>query len=1187
MSLIKFFSGAFCFLFLVVTSNVFAVDISGSQITNSPLIIDSLELPIDLQQMIEVIDDPNRDYTLNNVSSRRLDHLWRPKETGLIFEKNRGKIWFRIKLRWNGEQQEQAILLLDAQPITILWLDVSIQNEEYFRLHETGHVRPFSSRALSSQQFAFPVSLVPGQTTTIVGSANTEDIYPAELPFKLVSQVSFAEYNQLNYGILVAFYSVMGALILYNACLFLALRGWLYGLYLLFQITVVLVCSAQDGLILRFFWAESIVLIRAVNSSGVISAMAYLGFIAFALYEAKSWKYFKRIIKGALLAGCISVTSILLIDDPWTTFAIAEFYFLLVTLLTLTFIARAVINRVPTSEYLLLSEVCFSLGTLVHMLMLNGTVAFMWGLHSGAMLEAILLSLALAARTRNTQRVALENLLKYEELYEDALEGLFHYNKDSGVFKCNQSFAQLYGFDGKDDLYKHRGYQPVKAITNRFNEILGKADIVEKYEYQIEKVDGSLCWISLSIRRVSDDRSNEARIEGIITDISERKLKEAVELEKTLSEARNQAKTQFFASMSHEFRSPLMAISGYAEIAKDASLPKSQIIEKVGIIEKCSKHLLHLINDILDLSKIEAQKIDIENVKVNPINIVNNIEDQFTMLAEQKGIEFITAFKQPLPVFIETDPIRLTQILINLCSNAVKFTREGSITLLVYYDSDSTQLSFAVQDTGIGINSFQIDELFNAYQQVDNSMQSYGGTGLGLYLSKQFALRLGGDISVQSAYGKGSTFTLSIPLADQNNMLLIPKIDQQYEQNHDDTVPHIRGKLLYAESDNQCQQLMLDIMKLTGAEMTIVDNGLDALKAAMIHEYDLVLIELNTPVMNGAEFAEVLKRDKPNLPIIALTSEKINDNAATVFDDTLIKPISRKQLYTILEKYFEKDFDAVVPDTPIDSRSTDTNDSALHQYFAENIKDILIVDDDTYILEITRSYLNKYPVNIDVTEDGEQALKLYQGKHYDLIIVDMLLPKITGIEIIREIRNREAISNRGISKILCATGSVAGDQIDEIYAAGADGYLAKPFGKEIFFSSLQNIFNIDKENLGNRSFSEIDINALISRYESQEIAFSIVQNFNTKYSDAANVISKTVASKPIDFKALRDYAHGLGSNAGFLFSHRIEAMAREIERMALHENAERIISYIDQENFYFYVDALVEEAKTINLEVMS
>ena len=385
-----------------------------------------------------------------------------------------------------------------------------------------------------------------------------------------------------------------------------------------------------------------------------------------------------------------------------------------------------------------------------------------------------------------------------------------------------------------------------------------------------------------------------------------------------LASARDEAiqatrsKSAFLADMSHEIRTPLTAIIGFTESLQQDSLSKQEQADYLSIIDRCSKHLLQVINDILDLSKIEAEKLTVEQLSFNPAQIISDVETLVHMLADEKGLSINIEYKTPVPSSITSDPVRLKQILINLCNNAVKFTQQGGISISVDCDTEKELISFNVIDTGIGLTHEQINNLFQAFNQADSSTtRKYGGTGLGLHISKQLANKLGGDISVSSEPGVGSHFCLSIPTGQLANVEMLDGIP------HSELFPamsippsnfslsHIN--ILLAEDNPDNQRYIATLLRSTGANYKIAETGLQAIQMAMEGDFDLILMDIQMPVLNGLEATKQLRAGTYSKPIIALTANYTNSDIETYLQAGctahLAKPIDRQQFFNTIEKF--------------------------------------------------------------------------------------------------------------------------------------------------------------------------------------------------------------------------------------------------------------------------------------------
>ncbi len=409
--------------------------------------------------------------------------------------------------------------------------------------------------------------------------------------------------------------------------------------------------------------------------------------------------------------------------------------------------------------------------------------------------------------------------------------------------------------------------------------------------------------------------AQQAAVNNLNDYINERESKERMDKERLLAQtqaneaqAQRQTRTQFFASMSHEIRTPLTAIKGYAELIQKETATRADTLSHVSTIINSSNHLMKVVNDILDVSKIEAEKIEIESIEVNLPVLLQEIQAYFTLLANDKGIVFDTKIKDEIPEKIVSDPTRIKQILINLCANAVKFTGSGKVSLTASVNKANTKVVFEIEDTGMGMAQTQADKLFQAFVQTDASIgRNYGGTGLGLYLSQQLAENLGGDISVDSELGQGSTFTVTIRLQEISDtpwrteltQTLSPHLNASLTATIREAVS-CSGKVLLAE-DNKANQLFIrSFVEDTGATVAVVNNGQQALDYVAENEVDLIIMDMQMPVMDGWAAVKELRSRGFSRPIYALTAEgnpdRLQEYVLAGCNHCLSKPVDVPQL---------------------------------------------------------------------------------------------------------------------------------------------------------------------------------------------------------------------------------------------------------------------------------------------------
>ncbi|MAL16920.1 MAG: hybrid sensor histidine kinase/response regulator [Balneola sp.] len=373
------------------------------------------------------------------------------------------------------------------------------------------------------------------------------------------------------------------------------------------------------------------------------------------------------------------------------------------------------------------------------------------------------------------------------------------------------------------------------------------------------------------------------------------------------------AKSEFLATMSHEIRTPMNAILGMTHLLKQDS-PRKDQIEPINILDFSGKTLLSLIDDVLDFSKIEAGKIEFENIEFELNKLVNVIVESFRVTAKNKSIELKTDIGDGIPNYLVGDPARLTQILNNLYSNALKFTEEGEVLLSVNVIEDfddSVRLQFAISDTGIGIEKNRVDTIFESFTQASqNTKRLFGGTGLGLTISKQLTDLQGGSISVESEEGEGSTFYVELTFEKGSSEEEAKAITENF-----DSAKSLSGlKVLLAEDNLVNQKVMLRFLERWNVEMKVVDNGFEAVEAIKENNYDVVLMDLQMPKMDGYEASEnIRKLDDPykrKTPIIALTAAALKEVREKVYasgmNDFVTKPFNPADLEQKLFQFIEK-----------------------------------------------------------------------------------------------------------------------------------------------------------------------------------------------------------------------------------------------------------------------------------------
>lgn len=376
---------------------------------------------------------------------------------------------------------------------------------------------------------------------------------------------------------------------------------------------------------------------------------------------------------------------------------------------------------------------------------------------------------------------------------------------------------------------------------------------------------------------------------------------------KTEAHAANQAKSEFLANMSHAIRTPLTAIIGFAEVLLQHKLSREETEQYLNTIINGGRHLTTLLSEILDISKIENQKLELETIRFNLPDLLQYIEQIYLFNCQKEQLDFSLVMDSVIPEWIVADPTRLKQVIHNLLSNAIKFTKMGSISLHVKFTSSTSTLQMEVIDTGEGIASDKQALIFEYFRQADSSItRNFGGTGLGLFITKSLVELMGGVVKLESTLGKGSRFSVTIVCQKYegecetivNRAVVVPKPL---------LIPSLIGNILLVEDTEVNQQLIIFNLQQTGAQVDLAVNGLEGLQKALKVQYDLVLMDIQMPIMDGKEAMRSLLQLGVSTPVYALTANvmpsDIQEYAAIGFTGALSKPLELEYLYAVLSQH--------------------------------------------------------------------------------------------------------------------------------------------------------------------------------------------------------------------------------------------------------------------------------------------
>ncbi len=456
-----------------------------------------------------------------------------------------------------------------------------------------------------------------------------------------------------------------------------------------------------------------------------------------------------------------------------------------------------------------------------------------------------------------------------------------------------------------------------------------------EFSYRAIAADGRVVWIR-DLVRISKGASGEVQLRGLMVDVTEQKRIEG-ELAKAVenAESANQAKSDFLANMSHEIRTPMTAILGFAENMLDGDQDESERLDCISTIRRNGEYLLKVINDILDLSKIEAGKMAVEQLVCEPCQIVADVATLMRVRADAKGLALNVEYVGTIPETIQSDATRVRQILINLIGNAIKFTEVGTVRVVsgLIEDDKEAYLQFDVSDTGCGMTAEQTSGLFKPFVQADTSTtRNFGGTGLGLTISKRFAEMLGGDIIIAATErGAGTTFRATVATGPLDGVAMLDHPISASDARAGAGAPAPQSgldgvRILLAEDGPDNQRLIGFVLKKAGAEVTIKENGKLALDAALAARdeqtpFGAILMDMQMPVMDGYEATRQLRGMGYVGPIIALTAHAMAGDREKCIeagcDDYATKPIDRTKLIDVIQTHLTKSDAAVGPICPV------------------------------------------------------------------------------------------------------------------------------------------------------------------------------------------------------------------------------------------------------------------------------
>ena len=690
---------------------------------------------------------------------------------------------------------------------------------------------------------------------------------------------------------------------------------------------------------------------------------------------------------------------------------------------------------------------------------------------------------------------------------------------------------------------------------------------IKDYEADVFSKSGKLINVIVKTENIIYD--NEAAVLSILIDNTERKKYEsALHIAKDDAERANKAKSEFLAMMSHEIRTPMNGVIGMTELTLTTKLSKTQR-EYLEAVQSSAYSLLDTINDILDFSKIEAGKLSIENTEFNLREMVERSVEILNVKAFVKDIELLFEISPAIPNVFIGDAVRIRQILINLISNAIKFTEKGEICVNVKLKELSSEnnekiiVQFCVRDTGIGIPEDKLVKIFRSFEQADSSTtRKYGGTGLGLSISKSLTDLMEGKIWAESKENHGSTFFFEIPLtiADSGN------------QQRSLVISNIK-RVLVVDDNSTNLKIMHDMLHYWGIESTIVSDGasaLDILRKSEVGKdfYDLVILDLHMPNMDGITVADKIKHElhMENEPMILMFSSIEKDNIQEIgrnagIDRYLTKPVKMQEFFELLSGIMNK--------TEVIEKNMETEPrEQIEQYSG---KAVLVVEDNSMNMKLMNALLSKTGAKILNASNGSEAVQSFRSLHPDLIIMDVHMPVMDGFEATRIIRSLE--SEQEHTPIVALTAIALQGDKERCLECGMDDYLSKPFRNTDLFSIIKKYLsssgiavvtsakesNLVKDN--SDVFNKDEFMKLVGYNE--PLFYELLDHFKKLFPELQDKLVKAITD--FDFAQIAYCAHTLKGMSGNIRAIKLRTISENIENLAIRkENIKDIDLISDQ-----------------------